>query len=140
MIVWQPRLRHWSLFVWALAVGAGCGPSSADAAPETNGAVTWHKVYTDIYAKRCSGMECHGGFKGTTEALAYGRLVGVASNACAGALEVDPGKPENSSLLLKQAPDFAKRCNGRRMPVFGSPLDDAEIEEMRQWILGGAKP
>lgn len=46
------------------------------------------------------------------------------------------GEPDNSPLVDKIEPDPEF---GARMPQIGSPLTDAEIDTIRQWIAEGAK-
>ncbi len=76
---------------------------------------------------------------------AYRDLVGVTPTndaaSAAGSRRVDPGAPGNSFLITKLTlpsvfdPDF-----GSRMPLGKAPLDPAQIEWLRAWILRGALP
>jgi hypothetical protein len=52
---------------------------------------------------------------------------------------VDPGAPENSFLILKLTQPSSATF-GSRMPLIGSPLGEAQIDAVREWILNGAEP
>jgi hypothetical protein len=72
----------------------------------------------------------------------YAQLVGVPPDVStardAGLLRVDAGHPENCFLLIKlegPPPD-----QGSRMPLNDSPLSEAEIQRIRDWIAQGAHP
>ena len=81
--------------------------------------------------------------------LAAGALGGVAAGGCAsvaavtlrpeaGQLRVDPGRPDNSFLLIKLVgPPLGA---GSRMPLLGDPLDAGQIQLVADWILQGAQP
>ena len=121
---------------WSLAL-AGCPGKLRD--PErftdagVDGGSNCPDVPAEILAMKCAGSSCHGG---TMPALGLdlvadgvaARLVGVPAVECKGPL-ADPADPEGSILYQKVA---GTTC-GTRMPL-GSPLDDAEIACVKEWI------
>jgi polyvinyl alcohol dehydrogenase (cytochrome) len=130
----------------------GSKPPATDAA--VSGAPTWSSVYKDvIVGSGCSGAAlCHGGNMGELQlsdrVSAYQKLVGVkamGSTAPPGnglpdckdtaLLRVEPGKPDQSLLLLKL--EGQPPC-GTEMPP-GGKLSAAQLEQVRTWITNGAK-
>ena len=116
---------------------------------------TWDVVYNSL---QTNCVSCHSGatpsgeldLSGTSSDV-YNTLVNqVPSNATAAAKGnklVDPGYPERSFLLRKAANSdwdswfeyTLEGSEGSSMPQYpGTPLEHAEIEMMRQWILFGA--
>lgn len=67
----------------------------------------------------------------------YGLLVGIPSAQVPSLLRVAPGDPDSSYLIQKLEGTAAV---GVRMPANGSPLPQATIDVIRQWILDGALP
>ena len=49
---------------------------------------------------------------------------------------VEPGDPDNSYLIRKL--EGGPNINGQQMPFGGPPLDQAVIDDIRQWISDGA--
>jgi len=60
----------------------------------------------------------------------------VDTARAAGFLRVDPGKPENSFLIVKL--DGPPPGEGSRMPLTGALLTDAEVQLISDWIAQGA--
>jgi hypothetical protein len=115
----------------AIALGA---PACAE--PPTP---TFAEVQTAALATSCAFSSCHGAAQGTgglkldgTDAD-YERLVGVASST--GEPLVDPSHADGSYLVAKL--EGAAGITGDAMPP-GSPLDDAALQLVRDWIDGGA--
>ncbi|MCB9233168.1 MAG: T9SS type A sorting domain-containing protein [Bacteroidia bacterium] len=122
----------------------------------TNGAFaqsTWSRVHKILQAN-CTGSGCHGGSSpilfdlGASETAVYNALVNQppanpAANAKGNKL-IDPGHPYNSFLLRKIGNNMdsyfgLQVAEGNEMPTSGSPpLDDYEVELVRQWVLAGA--
>ena len=115
---------------------------------------TWSSVYTTLQAN-CIGCHSGGSPSGTlnlsgSSTDVFNALVNQApTNPTAlekGNMLVDPGYPEKSFLLRKCATNSwdnwseysLSPTEGASMPESPSPLSDAEIEMMRQWILFGA--
>ena len=65
-----------------------------------------------------------------------GSMIAVRSHQLADTFLINPGHPEASYLVEKIATDSPSR--GGRMPQDMPPLSDAEIETIRDWVLGGA--
>jgi hypothetical protein len=108
--------------------------------------VTYDEVQA-IFTASCATANCHDAQSATgnlvlAEGLSYDQLVGVEPDTFAaqalGFLRVDPGRPENSFLLVKLLgpPDG----QGGRMPLVGDPLSADQIDLIRGWILQGAEP
>jgi hypothetical protein len=108
---------------------------------------TFSEVYNEVLKLSCSSSYCHGSGAGaggwafkTDQAATYAQLVGPTSGACSGLKKVEPGQPTKSSLYLKLRGSFEGVCTGERMPQGGSPVTAAQLETVRSWIAGGAKP
>jgi uncharacterized membrane protein len=69
----------------------------------------------------------------------YANLVDVKSTQSA-LLRVAPGKPDDSYLYRKITGTHTQVGSGERMPFGESSLTAEEIERVRRWIEGGAKP
>ncbi|MDB4971787.1 MAG: hypothetical protein JWN48_128 [Myxococcaceae bacterium] len=140
----------------SVAVPVTAAGKQADAArpsgPEPDAAVA--ATFTQIYAAlfpattpaRCNfchsmpASDTSNGLLsvGTTQAAAYAALVGKVARGsqCSGMPLVVPGDPEASLFLLKFSE--APPC-GSRMPLGGSVLSAALLEQVRSWIAAGAK-
>jgi hypothetical protein len=110
-------------------------------------AVTLADLQAEIFTPRCAIPQCHDGSSATgdlvlEDGLAYEDLVNVVPAATlaaqAGRLRVDPGRPENSFLLIKLI--NPPPGTGSPMPLEGVPLSADDIEAVRAWILQGALP
>ena len=86
----------------------------------------------------CTASGCHGtGEGGLTMGDAnttHGNLVGVSSPAC-GEVRVIAGNASDSYLVKKL--DGSAAC-GAQMPLNGSPLDNIDMTNIRNWINQGA--
>jgi hypothetical protein len=121
----------------------GCPPDPD--APDPNATGTWSSVRT-LMGSRCATAGCH------TEAAKAGALdlspessvfqqsvIGVPSVQQMGALRVVPGQPQASYLLCKVDPECDARAPMTElMPITGTPLTEAEIKSISEWILNGA--
>jgi hypothetical protein len=67
------------------------------------------------------------------EASSYALLVNVASTQDGSFLRVEPGNPDDSLLIRK-----LEGTAGTQMPLNGTPLSQATINVIRQWITDGA--
>lgn len=115
----------------------------AEDAP-TTGSATFADVYSKVLTGSCAGGYCHGGTAGgwtvkSDAASTYTQLVDKTSSACSGLKKVEPGQPEKSSLYLKLRGSFMGVCTGNKMPTGGS-VTATQLEMVRSWIAGGAKP
>ena len=109
--------------------------------------LSFTSIYEKVLAVSCAFTSCHsserhkGGLAFGTREEAYQALVGVAptneSALAAGLFRVEAGKPDTSFLLKKLASPGAGE--GNRMPANSStPLSEATIAAIREWILAGA--
>ena len=69
----------------------------------------------------------------------YANLVDVKSTQSA-LLRVSPGKPDDSYLYRKITGTHTQVGSGERMPFGETSLTAEEIDRVRRWIEGGAKP
>jgi hypothetical protein len=127
---------------------AGCGGGSgggytAPPEPPGNGGPTLEPTFASIqenvFTPVCTG--CHVGAAAPQglrldEANSYGLLVGVPSAEQPAVLRVAPGAPDASYLIHKLEGTAAV---GARMPLDGTPLPQADIDVIRQWITDGAQ-
>ncbi|KIG15568.1 cell surface protein [Enhygromyxa salina] len=95
-----------------------------------------------LFIDRCGGSICHSNGESTAASLdltspgVESRVSGVPGTNCSGLL-ANPASPEDSLLYIKV--DDAPSC-GSRMPVNGTPLDEGEMDCLRDWISGLLPP
>jgi hypothetical protein len=102
---------------------------------------TLQSIQDDVFTPTCSG--CHDGGSSslpgsmdlTSAGASFTSLVGVTSVEDANFERVTPGDPDNSYLIQKLE---GTASQGVQMPAFGTPLDQATIDMIRQWITDGA--
>ncbi len=107
----------------------------------TGGPVTadFQSIQTNVFTPICS--VCHAG-AGAPEGLqldaahSYNLLVGVPSVEQPNLLRVKPGDPANSYMLHKI--EGAPGIVGGQMPLGETPLPQATIAAISQWIANGA--
>jgi hypothetical protein len=95
-----------------------------------------------LFEERCGTSNCHAA--GGTLAAALDltspgvedRVSGAPGNNCVGVL-ADPADPESSLLYSKLV---ATPTCGARMPLGGEPLNEDELDCMRDWISGLLPP
>lgn len=103
---------------------------------------TLEAIQASVFTPTCATAGCHGG-AGAQQGLrlddgfSFDNLVGVASAQVPELNRVEPGDPDNSYLVQKLEGTAAA---GARMPFGGPPLDEALIDDIRQWISDGANP
>ena len=102
-------------------------------------------IQTTIFNTTCVDATCHsvqgmGGGLVLVEGQSYANLVGVVPQnvaaANAGLLRVDPGLPDNSFLVIKLA--GPPPIEGSQMPLGKTPLSEAQMQLIRDWISAGA--
>lgn len=111
-------------------------------APPPAPAVTLAELQSAIFSPICSG--CHNGngaglpgsMNLSSAASTFAALVSTNSVERPELLRVNPGDPDNSYLIDKL--EGAQDIVGGQMPLFGTPLDPAVIDQVRQWISDGA--
>jgi hypothetical protein len=92
-------------------------------------------VFTPICSKCHIGASAPEGLQ-LDAAHAYNALVGVPSVEEPTFLRVDPGNPDESYMVLKI--EGAPGIEGGQMPLGETPLPQATIDAIRQWITNGA--
>ena len=112
--------------------GSGGGPSVLQP--------TFASIQENVFTPICT--VCHTGAAAPQglrldEANSYGLLVGVPSAEVPSILRVQPGEPDASYLVHKLEGTAAV---GGRMPLNATPLPQADIDVIRQWITEGAQP
>jgi hypothetical protein len=124
--------------------GGGGGSSMAPAAPPPGGGnptleATFASIQANVFDAICTA--CHIGASAPLglrldAANSYGLLVGVASVQQPSLERVAPNDPDNSYLIRKLEGTAGV---GGRMPLGGTPLSQADINVIRQWIIDGAQ-
>ncbi len=110
-------------------------------APPPPPAVSLADLQATIFGPICSG--CHTGGGATlpaamnlsSTAATFASLVGVASIEVPALQRVQAGNADNSYLIDKLE---GTQTVGSQMPLFGTPLDQATIDQVRAWIDAGA--
>jgi hypothetical protein len=125
--------------------GGGSGSSSGDGGGGGGGGgsdleATFASIQDNVFTPICVG--CHTGATAPLglrldEANSFALLVGVASEQEPSLQRVEPGDP-NASYLIRKLEGTA--TVGGRMPLGGTPLPQADIDVIRQWIIDGAQP
>jgi hypothetical protein len=128
----------------AVASCGGGGDSSGGGGGTAGGGNTLQANFTSIqdnvFTPICTA--CHTG-AGAPQGLrldsanSYALLVGVASQEAPAFQRVAAGDPNNSYLIKKLE---GTASVGGRMPLGGTPLAQADINVIRQWITDGAQP
>lgn len=104
--------------------------------------VTLDDIQASVFDTSCSG--CHSGPTSSTLPSgmnlstaddSFAALVGTASIQVPALNRVTAGDPDNSYLVQKLEGTAAV---GGQMPLGGTPLDQAVIDDIRQWISDGA--
>jgi hypothetical protein len=99
----------------------------------------FQSIQDNVFTPICS--KCHIG-GGAPEGLqldaahSYNLLVGVPSVEDSSLLRVNPGNPDSSYMVLKI--EGASGIVGGQMPLGETPLPQATIDAIRQWIMNGA--
>jgi len=109
--------------------GSPGGPITAD----------FESIQENVFTPICS--KCHIGASAPEglqldAAHSYNLLVGVPSVEVPSLLRVDPGNPDQSYMVLKI--EGAPGIVGAQMPFGETPLPQATIAAIRQWITNGA--
>ena len=104
--------------------------------------VTLAAIQASVFTPTCATSGCHSGASppqglNLEDGNAFTNLVNVASSQVPSLSRVTPGDPDNSYLIQKLEGTAAV---GNRMPLGGAALDQAVIDDIRQWITDGANP
>jgi hypothetical protein len=100
---------------------------------------TFASIQAQVFTPICT--QCHTGATAPEglrldAASSYGLLVDIASSQQPGVRRVAPGNPGSSYLIQKLEGTAA---SGGRMPLNLTPLPQADINVIRQWITDGAQ-
>jgi hypothetical protein len=129
-----------------LAAGCGSGPRVGPPEPASTGpAGTFSSIEQNILVPRCASAACHSGNPPPSAPLsldlevAYANIVSQPSQQLPGMNQVEPGRPDQSYLLLKMR-GTAGSVGGvaTPMPINDQSLDDADLAAVESWILDGA--
>jgi uncharacterized protein (TIGR03118 family) len=125
--------------------GAGNTTTSAAVTVTVTAAAvpTLAQLQSGIFTPRCSG--CHNGSGGvlpgsmnlSNATASFNALVNVSSQEVASLKRVLPGNPDSSYIVRKLE---GTQSVGERMPFGGPYLDQATIDQVREWIQAGAAP
>ena len=105
---------------------------------------TLDDIQAAVFGPTCSNAGCHSGPAGntlpsgmdlTSADASFSSLVGVTSVQEPTLSRVAANDPDNSYLIQKLE---GTNTTGGQMPLFGTPLDQAVIGDIRQWIANGA--
>lgn len=131
-------------FVAATLVLSACGDSNEDAPAQELGAPVAYGEVQGVFEKYgCTG--CHPGVNPSldlTAGASYDQLVGIQALEDPTLYRVVAGDPGRSFLYLKlggAAPVADIPAIGTRMPPNAPPIDSADLDLVRRWILQGAK-
>ncbi|HWM28488.1 MAG TPA: hypothetical protein VNQ14_08525 [Woeseiaceae bacterium] len=134
----------------AAAIAAGCGggggssdpqpPEPPPPPPSPPFGANFSEIQAELFTPTCATAGCHTGAAAPQglrldEDNSYGLLVDVASTEVPSILRVAPGDPDNSYLIQKLE---GTASVGEQMPFGGTPLPQASIDVIRQWIIDGA--
>jgi hypothetical protein len=109
--------------------GSSSGPITADLQSIQEG------VFTPICSKCHIGASAPYGLQ-LDAAHAYNFLVGIPSAEQPNLMRVKPGDPDNSYMVHKI--EGLPGIVGGQMPLMETPLSQATIDAIRQWITNGA--
>lgn len=107
-------------------------------------AATLDALQSSVFTPSCAVSGCHTGPAGnslpsgmdlTTADASFASLVGVTSLQQPGLMRVAASDPDNSYLVQKIEGTAA---SGSRMPLGAPALDQALIDDIREWITDGA--
>jgi len=102
---------------------------------------TFGSIQENIFSTNCALSGCHKGSSpphglNLEEGNAFNNIVNVPSKEVPSLLRIKPGQPDESYLYMKIT--GAAGIIGSRMPFGKPPLQDEQIEAIRQWIADGA--
>jgi len=123
-------------------IGSGSSSSGTASSSGGSGAVTadFQSIQDNVFTPICS--RCHIGASAPEglqldAAHSYNLLVGVPSVEQPALERVNPGDPDHSYMILKI--EGAAGISGGQMPFGETPLPQATIDAMRQWVADGAQ-
>ena len=137
-------MKRLALFT-ALLLATSCGklaelPTEPGGGEPPDPTATFTRVQTEVFTPTCAQLGCHDPLGHQESQIlsagqAYANTVNRASVENPSLLRVAPGDPTNSYLYRKIT---GSGISGDRMPQGQSPLTDAQIKLVRDWIRRGA--
>ncbi len=139
-----------SLLILGLLGGCGGGdgtgldvngrPIGEGGAPPPAGP-TLASIQANIFTPSCASSGCHGGVAAQRglrldAGFSAASLINVSSPVNRSLVRVVPGQPDASFLIHKLQ---GTQTLGDRMPQGGPFLSQTQIDDVRLWILNGAK-
>ncbi len=113
-------------------------PQQVTVVNSTGPQASWRWIQDNIFNPQCVFCHVAGGpadFLPLDEATSYDQLVNAPSTEGGPTFRVQPGDPDNSSLVQRLEGTLSPQ-----MPLGGAALPPDEIAAVRQWILDGALP
>ncbi len=132
-----------------VSVAPECAPEPLVGPPappaELGAAATFSSIEQQILVPRCASAACHSGNPPASAPLsldpdlAWASLVGQPAQQLPSMAQVEPGRPDQSYLLLKMR-GIAGSAGGvaTPMPVGDQPVSDGDLAAIEAWILNGA--
>ena len=144
-------VRH-VLVLMVLASASGCwpgpevGPLLEEAPATISGpSAPFSELQAKLFKPDCATSLCHSGNPPTHAPLsldddqAWNNLVNRPASQAPSILEVRPGEPDQSYLMLKLLGTVgASGSVSTRMPLNRAAIDDPRIAAVRAWIARGA--
>jgi hypothetical protein len=144
------RCGVWAALLLAGSAAAGCAgngeglnangePVAAGGAPSGSITADLQSIQDNVFTPICA--QCHIGASAPEglqldAAHSYDLLVGIPSNEQPNLLRVKPGDPDDSYMVHKI--EGLAGIDGGQMPLGETPLPQATIDAIRQWIANGA--
>ena len=131
--------------IWASGCGGGSGSGGGGTQPPPPPppppfGANFSEIQSNVFTPTCATAGCHAGAGAQQglrleESVSYAMLVNVPSTENNAVLRVAPNDPDNSYLIQKLE---GTASVGAQMPLNGTPLDQAAIDVIRQWVIDGA--
>ncbi|HVW68057.1 MAG TPA: Ig-like domain-containing protein [Steroidobacteraceae bacterium] len=121
--------------------GSGSGGSGSGGSGPGTLTADFESIQANVFTPICS--PCHSGATAPEGLMldanhSYNLLVGVPSTEVPSLDRIKPGDPDNSYLVLKI--QGSAGIVGSQMPLHETPLPQATIDVIRQWVTNGAPP
>ena len=134
-------MSSWRLYPAACALFLGCGAANAGAGAAAVGDISFARDIAPVLQNRCATCHLTGQEAGNMALHSDGTYASVVNvpSIESKLLRVKPGFPKQSYLMLKlEGKHLDAGGSGQRMPLAQSPLDEATLGKLRDWITAGA--
>ena len=125
-----------------LAIATGCGGGAGGGILPVPTDPVLADIQSRVFTPRCATSGCH--VTGTaafdmvlSTGQSAGNIIGIPSDQDDTFMRVDPGNAADSWLYMKVTAD--SRITGDPMPSLSSPLRQADLDMIRDWIDQGAQ-